>query len=44
MDDFPISLKRRMIDKMIIMNPAELLLLSFCCVALLYFLCANEHI
>jgi hypothetical protein len=31
MDDFPISFRRPMIGKMIVMFPAELLLLSFRC-------------
>jgi len=42
MDDFPISFRRRMIGKMIIIYPAELLLLSFRCVALLYVLLAID--
>jgi len=44
MDDFPISIHRLVIDMMTIMYRAEMLLLSFCCVAPLYFLCAIEHI
>ena len=42
MDDFPVSFCHLVISKVFIMSPAELLLLSFCCVALLCVLFAIQ--